>query len=167
MPGRCMQSTAWVLTMHGSYPAVCRACPSCGYSILEGPDIRPYRPPTPRPWHLVDRIAVKAYIGSLSVELTEKLLALFVDERRHLLSVETIGHGTVDKLEVNIRLIFHRALQTHAAAFLLIHNHPSGDARPSQSDIIFTLRVRELGQQLGIPMLDHFIIAGANLRAID
>ena len=58
--------------------------------------------------------------------------------------------------------IFKTGLLSNAYAFLLLHNHPSGDVTPSQDDIQLTMRCREAGKILDIPCLDHIIVGGGN-----
>ncbi len=69
-----------------------------------------------------------------------------------------IFKGTVNSSLANPREIFLSAVSYHAVGILLVHNHPSGDCTPSQADVDFTQRVKEAGELLGIPLLDHIII---------
>jgi len=60
---------------------------------------------------------------------------------------------------VHPREVFRPALREAAAAVVLVHNHPSGDPAPSQEDRHITTRLAEVGELLGIPVLDHVVIA--------
>jgi DNA repair protein RadC len=59
---------------------------------------------------------------------------------------------------VSPRELFIEALEHGAVSIILIHNHPSGDPRPSESDVLVTRRVKEAGAILGIELLDHIVI---------
>ena len=69
--------------------------------------------------------------------------------------------GTVD----DPQLIFSKSLALGAAAIVLIHNHPSGNIKPSQCDINLTKNLVEAGKFLDLPVLDHIIIAGKNFSS--
>jgi DNA repair protein RadC len=69
--------------------------------------------------------------------------------------------GSVDESAVYIREIMRRALDLHATALIVVHNHPSGDPSPSQQDIRLTRDLAEAGRHLGIALHDH-VIVGAN-----
>jgi DNA repair protein RadC len=56
--------------------------------------------------------------------------------------------------------VFAPAIEKRAAAIVLVHNHPSGDPKPSKADFDITRRLKECGELIGIGILDHLIIAG-------
>lgn len=88
----------------------------------------------------------------------EHFTVLYLDNRHRLLSAETPFSGTIDSAAVYPREIVKRALHNNAAAVILAHNHPSGVAEPSDTDIRLT---RKLGDALGlldIRVLDHIVI---------
>ena len=66
--------------------------------------------------------------------------------------------GTVDHTLLYPREVVKRALDLHASAIILLHNHPSGDPPPSRSDIDMTKRVQEAAETLGIALHDHMVI---------
>lgn len=68
--------------------------------------------------------------------------------------------GTLDAAMINPREAFKAIILSNAAAFICIHNHPSGNGEPSQADIAVTERLVKCGELMGIKMLDHIIIAG-------
>ena len=72
--------------------------------------------------------------------------------------------GTVDHTLLYPREVVKRALDLHASAITLLHNHPSGDPPPSRSDIDMTKRVQEAAETLGIALYDHMVI-GRNYNA--
>jgi DNA repair protein RadC len=62
---------------------------------------------------------------------------------------------------VDPKIVYHEAVQHKASAVILGHNHPSASARPSESDIQLTNKLKEVGKALEMPVLDHIIIAGS------
>ena len=89
---------------------------------------------------------------------TEQFRILFLDRKNVLIADEEQAKGTVDHVPVYPREVVKRGLELNASALILVHNHPSGDPTPSQSDITMTLQVQEAAQVLGITLHDHLII---------
>jgi DNA repair protein RadC len=92
----------------------------------------------------------------------EKLQILLLNTRRKLIRVVEIADGTLDTLLVHPREVFEKAISAGAAAIVLLHNHPSGDPTPSESDIRATRDLIRAGQLLKIEVLDHIIIGQAS-----
>ncbi|AEF93591.1 DNA repair protein RadC [Desulfotomaculum nigrificans CO-1-SRB] len=88
----------------------------------------------------------------------EHFLALLLNTKNRVLSKETISIGTLNSSMVHPRELFKIAIRRSAAAIILAHNHPSGDPTPSREDIMLTKRLIEVGQIIGIDVLDHIII---------
>ena len=88
----------------------------------------------------------------------EQLRVLFLDKRNRLIADEQLQQGTVDHTPVYPREVVKRALELSATAVILVHNHPSGDPAPSQSDHSLTRRLAEAAELLQIKLLDHVII---------
>lgn len=88
----------------------------------------------------------------------EQIVLLMFDTKGALLGDPVISKGTVNQACITPREIFLTALQYHAVYVILLHNHPSGDAAPSPEDEMFTQRVWECGQMLGIALMDHIVI---------
>ncbi len=91
-------------------------------------------------------------------EASEQLRVLFLDIKNGLIADEVQQHGTVNHVTLYPRELLKRALELGAAAIILVHNHPSGDATPSDADIVMTREVVEAGKKLGIAVHDHLII---------
>ena len=87
----------------------------------------------------------------------ETLQVVFLNTRRRLIGVQTLSQGTLDSLLVHPREVFFPAILKRAAAIVLAHNHPSGDASPSEADIKVTRDLIRAGQLLKIEVLDHII----------
>ena len=89
---------------------------------------------------------------------TEQFRVLFLDRKNTLIADEEQAKGTVDHVPVYPREIAKRALELNASALILVHNHPSGDPTPSQSDLDMTAQVQMACQALGLTLHDHLII---------
>jgi DNA repair protein RadC len=88
----------------------------------------------------------------------EQLRLLLINSRYQLVHEEILAVGQLDDLSIRPRDVFQPAVERRVAAILLVHNHPSGDPTPSQSDRDFTKVIQDAGELLGIELLDHVII---------
>jgi DNA repair protein RadC len=88
----------------------------------------------------------------------ECFVALYLNTKNHLLKEETVSLGSLNANIIHPREVFKSAILESAAAVILAHNHPSGDAAPSSDDIELTKRLLEAGEIIGIKVLDHVII---------
>ncbi|MEM9755569.1 MAG: DNA repair protein RadC [Pseudomonadota bacterium] len=91
----------------------------------------------------------------------EHFRILFLDRKNVLIADEEVAQGTVDHVPVYPREVVKRALELNASALILVHNHPSGDPTPSQSDIDMTDAIRHAADVLGIVIHDHLVIGKA------
>ncbi len=90
--------------------------------------------------------------------LFERFVVLSFDPRNALLSCDTISDGQVDACIVDARLVFDVALRAGATGVILAHNHPSGSAEPSVSDVSLSRRLSAVGKALGVRVLDSLVI---------
>ena len=93
----------------------------------------------------------------------ESLRVILLDTRYHLIRVEEISLGSINESIAHPRDVFRPAVISSAYAVIVVHNHPSGDASPSQTDHSLTRRLAEAAELLQIKLLDHIII-GAPLE---
>lgn len=98
--------------------------------------------------------------AAMGHEKKEQFRILFLNHKFMLMADEVQQKGTVDHTPVYPREVIRRALELHAAAIILVHNHPSGDPKPSQEDIEITKQIAQAGVVMGINLHDHLIIAG-------
>ncbi len=91
-------------------------------------------------------------------EKIEQFRILFLDPKNRLIADEAQARGTVNHTPVYPREVVKRALELHATAIILVHNHPSGDPTPSRADIEMTDEIREACGVLGVVLHDHVII---------
>lgn len=89
---------------------------------------------------------------------TEQFRVLFLDRKNKVIADEEQAKGTVDHVPVYPREVAKRALELNASALILVHNHPSGDPTPSQSDIAMTDQINNACLALGLTLHDHLII---------
>src|SRR5436190_3333935 len=89
---------------------------------------------------------------------TESLRVILLDTRYRLLHIEEISVGSLNESIAHPREIFRPAITYSAYAVIVVHNHPSGDASPSQTDHSLTRRLAEAAELLEIKLLDHIII---------
>jgi len=96
--------------------------------------------------------------ADMAHEPIERVRVLFLNSRNMLIANEAMWEGSVDESAVYIREIMRRALDLHATAIIVVHNHPSGDPSPSQQDIRLTRDLAEAGRHLKVTLHDHLII---------
>jgi len=88
----------------------------------------------------------------------EHLMTIYLNARNEMIFKKPMFIGTLNANLVHPREIFQEALKQNAASVILVHNHPSGDPKPSQDDLEITKRILEAGKIMGIDVLDHVII---------
>lgn len=94
----------------------------------------------------------------LARERVEQARVLFLDQRNRLIADEVQAQGTINHTAIYPRELVKRALDHHATAIILVHNHPSGDPTPSQEDVAMTREIKQAAQALSIVLHDHVII---------
>jgi DNA repair protein RadC len=97
----------------------------------------------------------KAALGGLK---DEQFRVIFLDAQNRIIDVETIQEGIVNQAVVYPRKVLENALKRKASAIILLHNHPSGNVRPSDADIRLTRTILETAKALDILVHDHIII---------
>ena len=98
-------------------------------------------------------------LPKLAREQREHFVIVLLNARHEVLRVETVSVGSLNASIVHPREVFKPALIHSAASVVLAHNHPSGDPEPSEEDLSITRRLVEVGELLGIAVLDHVILA--------
>ncbi len=88
----------------------------------------------------------------------EHFVALIVNTKNCLLKMVDVAVGTLSSAIVHPRELFKTAIRANGASLIVAHNHPSGDVEPSREDIELTRRLIEVGQILGIELIDHIIV---------
>lgn len=90
----------------------------------------------------------------------EMLIAIALDGRARITSIATISVGGMHGASVRLADVLRLVLVAKASAFILAHNHPSGDPTPSEQDIDFTERLRKAAETVDLVLVDHVIIIG-------
>lgn len=106
---------------------------------------------------------VRARIGKMD---REHFIALHLSAKHRLQNYETVSVGTLTDTSVHPREVFKAALLSNAAAIICAHNHPSGDLTPSRQDFLVMQRLNEVGELLGIKLLDFLIVTTAGFRSL-
>lgn len=104
----------------------------------------------------VDILARKAL--RLHEKPEEYLYMVCLDNKLATTSVFELSHGNVNSSVVGIREMFQKALLANAVNIVVLHNHPSGDPKPSREDVEVTKRMVEAGRLIGVNVLDHMVI---------
>jgi len=103
---------------------------------------------------------VKDYLRMQLAHLSQEVFAvLFLDAQHRLLKFEEMFRGTLTQTSVYPREVVRRALELHAGAVILAHNHPSGVAEPSRADEFLTQTLRSALQLVDVRVLDHLVVA--------
>lgn len=89
---------------------------------------------------------------------TECVVLVCLDAKGQMIAEKRLSEGSVKMALISPREIFLEALECRAVNILLVHNHPSGDPTPSRADADLTQILRELGEKMDIPLLDHIVI---------
>ncbi|HMN54913.1 MAG TPA: DNA repair protein RadC [Sphingopyxis sp.] len=106
---------------------------------------------------------LRADMGPIDIE---RVRVLYLNSRNMLIRDEVASEGSIDQSAIYVREVVKRALELGAAAIILVHNHPSGNAEPSRQDIAITRDIAEAAGKLGIVLHDHIIVGGADYRSL-
>ncbi len=104
-------------------------------------------------------VDVKEHLRNLMHDYQSEVFGiLLLDTRNRILSFQELFYGTIDGASVYPREIVKLALKHNAAAAILVHNHPSGDPKPSEADGLLTERIRDTLRLIDVRVLDHIIV---------
>ena len=106
------------------------------------------------------------YMESMRYHSREHVMCLLMDTRGRIIEETELSVGDLISASANPREIFSRAIRRSASCMILLHNHPSGDPTPSDDDVKTTRRLREAGDLMGIPLLDHIIIGDGTYTSL-
>ena len=84
--------------------------------------------------------------------------AVFLNSQNQIIDVQDLSQGTVDSSVIFPREVMESAIRCHAVSLVLVHNHPSGNPSPSESDKTLTRDLVKAGMVMQIKLLDHIII---------
>ena len=106
-------------------------------------------------------VAGEFLVHYLKTERREVFGCIALDASHRFLADHELSKGTRNQAPVEPAELFRKALLDGAAGVLAFHNHPSGELAPSRDDLALTRRLAEAGAVLGVPLLDHLVVAGA------
>ena len=110
---------------------------------------------------------VEAYLRAhLPHREQEQFVVLYLDARHQIIDARVVAIGSLASITVHPREIFGDAVRLRAHAVILAHNHPSGDPTPSEMDVELTRRMAGVGELVGIPVLDHVVVARGGFRSL-
>lgn len=113
---------------------------------------------------LTERQRLVDYLQAvLSREKVEQFRVLYLDTRNRLIADEAQTRGTVNHTPVYPREVVKRALELHSTAIIVVHNHPSGDPRPSRDDLEMTKDIVTAAKSLDIIVHDHLIVGSRGI----
>ena len=97
-------------------------------------------------------------IYPVGINIREAMLVVFLNNSNRTLGYSVASIGGITGTVVDVRLILRDALLTQSTSIILVHNHPSGNLKPSQADISITDKVKKAAKFMDIRLLDHLII---------
>jgi DNA repair protein RadC len=107
-----------------------------------------------------------SYFKDMGNLTKEHLRGIYLDSHYRVIHDEVISVGSLTANIIHPREVFRPAIERSAAALIIAHNHPSGSAEPTESDIEITKQLVEAGKIMGIDLLDHLIISKNNFTSI-
>lgn len=98
------------------------------------------------------------FLADLRFEQQEQFICLYLNTKNEIIHQKKIYVGGLNSIVIHPREVFQQAIRVAAASVICLHNHPSGDPTPSQDDIKTTKRLIEVGELVGIEVLDHLVL---------
>lgn len=98
------------------------------------------------------------YRPRLGPELSEVVIVVGLDTKHRIVESWCVSRGDVAASILGPRQVFRPLLLNACSAFILVHNHPSGEPTPSSEDVAITAKLRQVGEIVGIQLLDHIIV---------
>ncbi len=105
----------------------------------------------------VAQIAIE-HFGN-TIELMEEFKIILLSPNNKIKGIASVASGGLASTLVDLRLLFSIALKGLATGIICVHNHPSGNIKPSKADIELTQKIKDAGELLGIALIDHLIVS--------
>ncbi len=96
----------------------------------------------------------------------EEFRAIFLNVKWQVVGEEIMQRGTINQVAIHPREVVKMAMEKKASAVILVHNHPSGDVKPSRADIDMTKQIKIALESIGITLVDHIIIGKNNYNSL-
>ena len=97
-------------------------------------------------------------IEKLDLEPDEKIILICLNNKNQIIAYSEIAKGGADFCNIDFKVLFKTILVANATKFILIHNHPTGNANPSSQDIKITEKIKDASSLLNIQFLDHIVV---------
>lgn len=110
-------------------------------------------------------IAAQVFQAYLQDRATEHVAVLLLDGQNNFLGIVTVALGGISRTHVSARDVITPVIAGRANAFIVGHNHPSGEVSPSPEDKDFTDSVKKAGELMGCTLLDHIIVSSGLNKA--
>lgn len=111
---------------------------------------------------------VSDYLRVWAARLTEEAFGvLWLTSAHELMTAEVLATGSIDEASVHPRVVVRAGIAHNAAACLVFHNHPSGNADPSRADIALTRRLKDALAMVDIRLLDHLVVGRSVVSLVD
>lgn len=91
---------------------------------------------------------------------------IVLNNKNEILTIKDIGMGISNFVELGLKDVLLEPIKLEAPKFIIVHNHPSGNATPSRQDILFTEKLAEMSGKLGIELLDHIVIGDLDYKSV-
>lgn len=114
------------------------------------------------PMETVDAAREIYRLNKAQIELKEYFFVIFLNNANEVLGYNKLSEGGITGTVADLRLIFATALKCLANGIVLLHNHPSGNIEPSDTDIRLTEKIKNAGNLLDVKVLDHLILTKNN-----
>ncbi len=126
---------------------------------------RAARPPVPV--RVDDASAVSLWARARLAYLEhEELWLLALDGQNRVRAARCLARGGAHAVSLRAKDVLSTALRENARGIVLVHNHPSGDPTPSDADARFTMEIAESAAIVGVPLLDHVVVAGERFASV-
>lgn len=97
-------------------------------------------------------------IENLDLEPDEKIILICLNNKNQIIAYSEIAKGGADFCNIDFKVLFKTILVANATKFILVHNHPTGNANPSSQDIKITEKIKDASSLLNIQFLDHIVV---------
>ena len=108
----------------------------------------------------------KMLMSALSLKKEEVVKVVVLSNKNEVLKIEDVANGTINFVNIPMKDILYEPIRMKAPKFILVHNHPSGDSKPSEEDIIYTQCLYRTAELIGLEMIDHIIIGNMKYTSI-
>ena len=105
-------------------------------------------------------------IDELRYEKREKIKLIILNVKNNILKIVDLGSGSTNLAVLEPKDVLQEAIKINAPKMILVHNHPSGNPKPSKQDILITKKITECSKLFGIELLDHIVIADSGYESI-